>query len=230
MQPRAQKSTLGTRSLNRCLTVCRPLIPGPPESTRGKSRVAIFHKYVPSVGPQIPNSTYTQSTLLTRIGCRILDPPQEIPKRSIPAIDKVSDQPSIHYWVLTAGETLMLAGILIVVLIGVLMRAGVLANTLGLAATLAGNLMLARATTEISMPTSTQVSVPASTLISEEIEISGGAPIPDGTQTLVAEHRLDQGNDTRDRRGGYRKNRRKRSRIRDDRTMKWYENSGWLPE
>ena len=116
----------------------------------------------------------------------------------------------------------MLAGILIGAVIGVLMLAGILTKTLGLAATLAGNLMLARAPAEISMP--------ASTLISEKIEISDGAPIPDETQTIVAEHRLDQRNDTRDRRGGYRERRRNRSRIRDDRTIKWYENSGWFSE
>jgi len=126
----------------------------------------------------------------------------------------------------------MLAGILIGVLIGVLMLAGILTKTLGLAATLAGILMLAKILSRIPTlaRTCTGTLMPASTLISEEVEVSDGAPIPDGTQTIVAEHRLDQRNDTRDRRGGYRERRRNRSRIRDDRTIKWYENSGWFSE
>ena len=134
----------------------------------------------------------------------MLNPLQAIPQRPIPAIDPVSDRASIHCKILTPGETLILVGILI----GVLMLAGILTRTLGLAATLAGILMLAKILSRIPTlsGTCTETLMPDSTLISEEIEASDGAPIPDGTQAVVAEHRLDRRNYSRGGRGGYREN------------------------
>lgn len=78
----------------------------------------------------------------------------------------------------------MLAGILIGVLIGVLMLAGILTKTLWLVATFAGILILAEILTRISTlaRTLTGSLMPALTLKSEEIELSDGAPILDGTR------------------------------------------------
>jgi len=114
----------------------------------------------------------------------------------------------------------MLAGTLIGVLIGVLILAGILTKTLWLVVTLAGIFMLAKILARILTlaRTGTGISMPASTVKSEEFKLSDGAPLLDGT---LARHRLEQGNNTWEGSGGYRGNRRKQSRIRDARTMKW---------
>ena len=82
--------------------------------------------------------------------------------------------------ILTPGEALILVGILI----GALMLIEILTRALGLAATLAGILM---AKIHSRIPTlsgtCTLTLMLTSTLISEEIEVSDGAPISDVTQT-----------------------------------------------
>ena len=72
---------LASRNRDLCLATSRPLIwrgPTYREETKIFSRL---HKHVLKVAPQIPNSTYSQNVLLTRIGCQILDLSQAIPQR-----------------------------------------------------------------------------------------------------------------------------------------------------
>ena len=89
----------------------------------------------------------------------------------IPAAGEIV-QPSIHCKILTTGETLML----VVILTGILMLAGLFAKTLNLALILTGILILARILSKIPTLTTTLAGIAAlaGTATSEELKISDG--------------------------------------------------------
>ena len=159
-------------------------------------------------------------------------------------------QPSIHYKIQTASETLML----VVILTGILILAGILTKILKLAAFLTGILILARILARIAMP--------GETATSEEIEISDRTELQSWTELnsleagtlprtltldgmlgleviemlagmerpsrielklFVAEHSQDWGNNSSGGPTGHTANGTNRLRIKKDGIMKWYE-------